>query len=149
MVNVDKLGVFLTSISAFFAQIDNTPVDIDTPYLNSNRSAIGYDYSGVIKISGFLEGCVYVSAPSPMLRELIKVMGEQDSSLGMMKDLLGEIANTIAGNARTEFGSDFIIAPPKIVEGIPGLPYLPKDRHSYITPFSWRGYHAIIGICIA
>lgn len=149
MVKVEKLGVFLSSISSFFAQIDDSPVAIDTPYLNHNKSAVGYDYSGIIKITGPLEGCVYVSAPSTMLREVMKVMGEPDSSMTMMKDLLGEMANTISGNARTEFGSDFIISPPKIVEGAPSISYLPKDRHSYVTPFTWRGYEAVIGICIS
>lgn len=149
MVKVEKLGVFLSSINAFFAQIDDTQVALDTPYLNKNRSAIGYDYSGIIKISGPLKGCVYVSAPTVMLREVIKVIGEPDSSITMMKDLLGEMANTISGNARTEFGSEFIISPPQIVEGAPSISYLPKERHSYITPFTWRGYEAVIGICIA
>ncbi|WP_201573910.1 MULTISPECIES: chemotaxis protein CheX [Psychrobacter] len=149
MVKVEKLGVFLSSINAFFAQIDDTQVALDTPYLNNNRSAIGYDYSGIIKISGPLKGCVYVSAPTVMLREVIKVIGEPDSSITMMKDLLGEMANTISGNARTEFGSEFIISPPQIVEGAPSISYLPKERHSYITPFTWRGYEAVIGICIA
>lgn len=149
MVKVEKLGVFLSSISAFFAQIDNTAVALDTPYLNDNKSAVGYDYSGIIKISGPLEGCVYVSAPSVLLREIIKVMGEPDSSITMMKDLLGEMANTISGNARTEFGPDFIISPPKIVEGAPSNSYLPKTRNSYITPFTWGGHDAVIGICIA
>lgn len=148
MVKVEKLGVFLSSINAFFAQIDDTQVALDTPYLNNNRSAIGYDYSGIIKISGPLKGCVYVSAPTVMLREVIKVIGEPDSSITMMKDLLGEMANTISGNARTEFGSEFIISPPQIVEGAPSISYLPKERHSYITPFTWRGYEAVIGICI-
>lgn len=78
MVKVEKLGVFLSSINAFFAQIDDTQVALDTPYLNNNRSAIGYDYSGIIKISGPLKGCVYVSAPTVMLREVIKVIGEPD-----------------------------------------------------------------------
>lgn len=149
MLKVEKLGVFLSSISSFFAQIDGTPVAIDTPYLNNNKSAVGYDYSGIIKISGPLEGCVYVSAPSNMLREVMKAMEEPDSSISMMKDLLGEMANTISGNARTEFGADFIISPPKIVEGAPSTSYLPRDRNSYITPFTWRGYEAVIGICIA
>ncbi|WP_201527956.1 MULTISPECIES: chemotaxis protein CheX [Psychrobacter] len=149
MVKVEKLGVFLSSISTFFLQIDSSPVAIDTPYLHNNRNAVGYDYSGIIKISGPLDGCVYVSASSNMLREVIKVMGEPDSSLTMMKDLLGEMANTISGNARTEFGADFIIAPPKIVDGAPSTSHLPKERYSYITPFSWRGHHAVIGICIA
>ena len=149
MVKVEKLGVFLSSISAFFVQIDDTQIDIDTPYLHNNKSAVGYDYSGIIKITGPLEGCVYISAPSTMLRAVIKVMDESDSSLSMMKDLLGEMANTISGNARTEFGADFIISPPKIVEGAPSASYLPKERNSYITPFNWRGYNAVIGICIA
>lgn len=148
MVKVEKLGVFLSSINAFFAQIDDTQVALDTPYLNNNKSAIGYDYSGIIRISGPLKGCVYVSAPTVMLREVIKVIGEPDSSITMMKDLLGEMANTISGNARTEFGSEFIISPPQIVEGAPSISYLPKERHSYITPFTWRGYEAVIGICI-
>lgn len=149
MVRVEKLGVFLSSINAFFAQIDNTQVDVDTPYLNNNKSVVGYDYSGMIKISGPLAGCVYVSAPSIMLREIIKVMGEPDSSITMMKDLLGEIANTISGNARTEFGADFIISPPKIFDGIPSTSYLPKNCNSFITPFSWRGHKAIICISLA
>jgi chemotaxis protein CheX len=84
-----------------------------------------------------------------MLREVINVMGEPDSSITMMKDLLGEMANTISGNARTEFGSEFIISTPQIVESAPSVSYLPRDRQSYITPFTWRGYKAVIGICIA
>ena len=149
MLKVEKLGVFLSSISAFFTQIDDAGVTIDTPYLNNNKSVVGYDYSSIITISGPLTGCVYVSAPSTMLREIIKVMEEPDSSIAMMKDLLGEMANTISGNARTEFGADFIISPPKIVEGGISVSYLPKDRHSYVTPFHWRGYTAVIGICVA
>ncbi len=149
MFKVEKLGVFLSSIDAFFTQVGADAVAIDTPYLSDNKGAVGYDYSGIIKISGPLTGCVYVSAPSNMLREVIRIMGEPDSSLTMMKDLLGEMANTISGNARTEFGAEFIISPPEIVEGAPSLSYLPKNRHSYITPFTWRGYEAVIGICIA
>lgn len=149
MLKVEKLGVFLSSISAFFTQIDSTEVDVDTPYLNSNRSPLGFDYSGIITISGPLSGCVYVSASSTMLREVIKVLEEPDSSLDMMKDLLGEMANTISGNARTEFGANFIISPPIIVDGAPSASYLPKERNTFITPFTWRGYKAIIGICVA
>ena len=89
-----------------------------------------------------------VSAPSTMLREVIKAMGEPDSSMTMIKDLLGEMANTISGNARTEFGADFIISLPKIIEGIPSIPYLPKERQSYVMPFTWRGFKAVIGISI-
>lgn len=149
MVKVEKLEVFLSSISDFFAQIDDTPVAIDTPYLHSNKNLVGYDYSGIIKISGPIEGHVYVSAPTIMLREVLNAMREPDNSLAMMKDLLGEMANTISGNARTEFGPDFIIAPPKLIDGAPNATHFSKDRQSYITPITWRGHQAIIGICIS
>lgn len=149
MVKAEKLSVFVRSVVAFFGQAGEALKDVDTPYLNSNGSPIGYDYSGVIKITGPIQGSVYVSAPSAMLRTLLIVMGEPDSSLTLMKDLIGEIANTVAGNARTEFGPEFIISPPQVVDGAPGPSYLPKDRRSYIIPFHWRGYDAVIGICVA
>lgn len=149
MVKAEKLSVFVNSVVAFFAQLGESLIDIDTPYLHDNATPIGYDYSGVIRITGPLQGSVYVSAPSAMLRALLTVMGESDSSLEIMKDLLGEIANTISGNARTEFGSDFIISPPQVMDGAPSQAYLPKERRSYIIPLHWRGYHAVIGICVA
>ena len=149
MMKVEKLGILLSSMKAFFLQIDDAPVEMDTPYLNNNKSTIGYDYSGIIKISGPFKGCVYISAPTTMLREVIRVIGEPDSSLTMMKDLLGEMANTISGNARSEFGADFIISPPQIIEGAPIVSYLPKQHNSYIVPFSWRGHKAVIGICVS
>ncbi|WP_131668294.1 chemotaxis protein CheX [Psychrobacter pygoscelis] len=149
MVKAEKLGVFVNSVAAFFSQIGETLTDIDTPYLHDNASPIGYDYSGVIKITGPLQGSVYVSAPSTMLRSLLTVMNEPDSSLAIMKDLLGEIANTVSGNARTEFGSDFVISPPQVVDGVPSHAFLPKERRSYIIPFHWHGSNAVIGICIA
>lgn len=148
MVKAEKLGVFASSVMAFFTQIGEKLTDIDTPYLNANSTPVGYDYSGVINITGPLQGSVYVSAPSGMLRAMVGVMGEPDTSIGIMKDLIGEIANTVAGNARSEFGPEFIISPPKVVDGAPGFNYLSKDRRSYIIPFHWRGHDAVIGICL-
>lgn len=149
MVKAEKLSVFVSSVVAFFAQLGESLSDIDTPYLHNNAEPIGYDYSGVIKITGPLQGSVYVSAPSRMLRTLLTVMDEPDSSLPIMKDLLGEIANTVSGNARTEFGADFIISPPQVVDGAPNHSFLPKDQRSYIIPLHWRGCDAVIGICIS
>lgn len=145
---VDKLSVFMRSVSSFFDQIGENLKEIDTPYINDNHNPIAYDYSGVITITGPIIGSVYVSASSVMLRELLHALGEPDGSLALLKDLVGEIANTVSGNARTEFGSNFIISPPLITEGVPPVQHLPKDKRSYIIPFYWRNHKAIIGICI-
>ncbi|WP_227429141.1 chemotaxis protein CheX [Psychrobacter sp. I-STPA6b] len=147
-MKAEKLNVFIESVMAFFSQIGSELKDIDTPYLNENSSPLGYDFSGIISISGPLTGCVYVSAPSIMLRDMLKIMHEPDHSIINMKDLVGEIANTVSGNARSEFGSEFIISPPQVVDGVPNSNYLPKEKRAYVIPFHWHGKDALIGICL-
>lgn len=145
----EKLGVFMSSVSSFFEQIGENLKGIDTPYLNENSTPLAYDYTGVISITGPVAvGSVYVSASTIMLRDLLQVIGEPEVSINMMKDLVGEIANTVAGNARTEFGEDFIISPPTVVMGAPNHQYLPKKFRSYVIPFYWGEHKAMIGICV-
>lgn len=144
----EKLQVFIDSVTHFFKQIKSTEAVVDTPYIHENTAPIAYDFSGIITITGPLEGCVYVSAETPMLRNILQTMGESDNSIHYLKDLVGEIANTISGNARKEFGSDFIISTPIVVDGVPNSTYLPKDKRTYIIPVVWNNYRAIIGICL-
>ncbi len=148
-MKAEKLNVFIESVISFFAQAGDSLQDISTPYLNSNLTPIAYDFTGIITISGQFQGCVYVTAPSAMLRTLLHTLGETDNSIYLLKDLIGEIANTVSGNARTEFGSQFIISPPILTEGAPTPLYLPKDKYSYVIPFFWHEHQGAIGICIA
>lgn len=147
-MKVEKLNVFMQSVVAFFSQIGEQLTDIDTPYLNSNLNPLVYDYTGLITITGSTSGLVYVSAPTVMLRDILKVLDEPEESIAMLRDLVGEIANTVSGNARTEFGSNFIISPPKVVDGVPSSQYLPKEKRSYVIPFHWHEHQGVIGICI-
>lgn len=147
-MKAEKLNVFITSVTMFFEQIGESLTQIDTPYLNSNEYPPAYDYTGFINIVGAMQGLVYVSAQSSLLRKLLRSLGENESSIMLLKDLIGEIANTVSGNARTEFGSDFIISPPTVVEGAPPSSQLPKEKRSYIIPFYWAGDKGVIGICV-
>lgn len=147
-MEAEKLNVFINSVIAFFKQIGTELTEIDTPYILDNKSPIAFDFSGIITITGPKEGCVYVSAPTAMLRSMLEVMNEPDRSITILKDLLGEIANTVSGNARSEFGASFIISPPTVVDGVPSSTFLPKEQRSYIIPFKWQGKPAIIGICL-
>lgn len=148
-MKADRLQVFIDSVTNFFKQINTNEALVDTPYINSNEQSVAYDFSGIISITGPLEGSVYVSSETPMLRNILHTMGEPDNSIHLLKDLVGEIANTIAGNARREFGSEFIISPPLVVDGAPSSTYLPKDKRAYIIPVSWDKYKTIIGICLS
>ena len=147
-MKAEKLQVFIDSVTNFFKQINTADAQVDTPYINTNEMPIAYDFSGIINITGPLEGSVYVSSETPMLRNILQKISEPDTSINLLKDLVGEIANTVSGNARREFGAEFIISPPIIVDGIPSSTYLPKDKRSYIIPVSWDKYKTIIGICL-
>lgn len=148
-MKAEKLNVFVESVIAFFVQAGDDLKDISTPYLNSNQTPVAYDFTGIITISGQFQGCVYVSATSALLRTLLHTLGENDHSMHLLKDLIGEIANTVSGNARTEFGSQFIISPPILTEGAPQPAFLPKEQYSYVIPFLWHEQQGAIGICIS
>lgn len=148
-MKAEKLHVFIDSVTNFFKQINTDEAVVDTPYIHDNERPLAYDFSGIISITGPLEGCVYVSAETPMLRSILHKMGEPDNSLALLKDLVGEIANTVAGNARRDFGADFIISTPIIVDGAPNSTYLPKTKRSYIIPVTWEKHKTLIGICLS
>lgn len=149
IIKEKKLQVFLQIISNYFAQLSGEALKVESPYLSADKQPEVYDYTGIIGVSGGQKGVVYFSATQSLLCCILQSLGESDASEENLVDIAREVANTIAGNARTEFGIDFIIAPPEIVVGAPSAAYLPKDRNSYITPFSWGGYQVVIGICIA
>lgn len=148
-MKAEKLHVFVESVAHFFKQIRSDDVEVDTPYLNDNTTSLAYDYSGIINITGPLEGCVYVSSETPMLRNILLHMGEPATTEELLKDLVGEIANTVSGNARREFGSDFIISTPIVINGAPSETYLPRNKRSYIIPVKWDRYKTLIGICLS
>ena len=93
------------------------PATIGSPYLVTKGTPGVHDYTGVISISGKREGVVYFTAPRAMLTVLLMKMQETDFSHETMRDLVGEVANTISGNARKDFGRDFVISVPSVLAG--------------------------------
>ena len=56
--------------------------------------------------------------------------------------LVGEIANTISGNARRHFGPNFMISVPVVVAGSARSIQVPKDVKAYILPLRWHKLEA-------
>ncbi len=61
-------------------------------------------------MTGRRNGIVYFTAPRGMLIVMLMKMNESDVSHDNLCDLVGEVANTISGNARRDFGKDFMIS---------------------------------------
>lgn len=143
-----KLQIFLDIIANYFNQFGNEKVTIDTPYLLENKKLEVYDYTGVIGISGAQKGVVYFSASRGLLSSTLDKMGETDKSEDNYIDLAGEVANTIAGNARNNFGSEFHISVPFVFKGSPQSIVLPVNGRSFIIPIVWMTQVGEIVVCL-
>lgn len=145
----ERIQVFIDGVNRYFNQVNKLDIDIGTPYLLENTAPKAHDFTGIIGISGGrYKGCVYFTAPKILLRHLLLSIGEEDNSEENMLDLVGEIANTISGNARTEYGTEFMISVPLVVTGAPDEIYLPRESRSYIIPLVYKSYHAEIVVCL-
>lgn len=140
--------VFIDSVINYFNQLHDDEIVIDTPFLQENHVPVLSDYTGVIGITGNNKGLVYFTAPLALLNQMLTTMKENDQSEENLVDLVGEVANTIAGNARTEFGDEFNISVPIVFKGSPEHMILPKDKHSFIIPVLWKQNKAAIVICL-
>ena len=142
------LKVFVDGVINYFHHTSDKNVKVGAPYLIENSQPTAFDYTGIIGISGPYKGTVYFTAPKVLLTHLLLSIGEKDTSMENMLDLVGEVANTISGNARTECGCDFMISVPIMMEGAPGKIHLPEQLRSYVIPIYWKAYSAAVVVCL-
>lgn len=144
----DKIQVFIDGVHRYFNEVNKLKVDIGTPYLVENKNPKAHDYTGIIGVSGSkYRGCVYFTAPRVLLSNLLMAIGEEGSEYNI-RDLIGEIANTIAGNARSEYGEEFMISVPIVITGAPDDIYLSADSRSCVIPIKYKQYSAAIVVSL-
>ncbi len=144
----EDLQVFIDGTVRYFDQMSESPAVVQTPYLEQSEVSINHEFTGIIGISGKKKGCVYFTAPESLLKHLLLVIGEYDSSKDVLSDLVGEVANTISGNARRHFGPEFMISVPVVVNGKAERIKLPSNLRSYVIPVVWRNYEAALVISL-
>lgn len=145
----DQIKVFIDATVHYFKQITNQSAKIGAPYLSTHEELEHYDYSGLITIAGKYKGCIYFTAPRPLLKYLLVSMGEDNHTDENLLDMIGEIANTLSGNARIHYGMDFIISVPITMKGKLDNVRPPSDLLPYVIPVSWNAYRSSLVICIA
>ncbi len=141
------LQVFIEGAMRYFQHTTEKDVKVGTPYLVKNDEPAAFDFTGVIGVSGPMKGCVYFTAPQILLKHLLLSLGETDTGEENIIDIVGEVANTISGNARSEFGKEFMISVPVVIQGAPSNIHLPKELRSYVIPVYWKAYSAAIVLC--
>ena len=143
-----EVGVFVTGVLHYFGSTVQQVAQCGTPHLALSARPEISDYTGVIQVTGKRVGLVAFTAPKSMLSVMLMRMQETDMSHDNLCDLVGEIANTLSGNARRDFGQQFQISVPAVIAGRDGQLEYPKATRPIVIPIEWRNYHARLIVCL-
>ncbi len=138
-----ELKVFIDAVSHYFGQLTRDKAVIRSSYLAETELPY-FDYTGLITLSGQFRGCVYFSASRRLLRELLIQMQEPDTCEQNLLDAVGEVANTVAGNARTHFGSALDISVPVTIKGSSSQIKSAVRTRPFAILLTWQRYEAVV-----
>ena len=137
-----ELKLFVDSVRRYFDVITKQEPQITSAFLGTG-DVPGHDFNGIVSFSGSYNGHVIVSMPQQLLRELLLLQGETDLSEGNLLDAVGEIANTLGGNARKTLGSSLQISVPVKLRGASGISARVRKRPCVIT-LRWNRQPALV-----
>ncbi len=142
------LKVFSKSTLRYFDAVAAGGATLGTPYLGSDSESAGLGFSSVIGISGSYRGNIYYTAGRDKLRAILPLLGEKNPDDLLCAELVGEITNTISGNAREQLGGGFMISTPFILEARPLFVHPSRNAALYVLPISWRQYSSRLLISV-
>jgi chemotaxis protein CheX len=137
-----ELKLFVDSVRRYFQVITRQEPQITSAFL-ATGDIDGHDFNGIVSFSGSYNGHVLVSMPPQLLRELLLLQRETDLSDGNLLDAVGEIANTLGGNARKTLGSGLEISVPVKLHGAAGLKARVR-KHPYVITLRWNHQPALV-----
>ncbi len=142
MLTDAEIRTFVEGATHYFEVSARQPAAVGSPYLVTDGPPAVHEYTSVIGVSGRRRGAVCFTAPRSMLMVLLMRMNETDTSDANMRDLIGEVANTISGNARRDFGRDFVISVPSVVDSPDGKFTASTAARPFVIPINWRSHSA-------
>ena len=144
----NELKIFINAVTHYFAQLTREPATVRAAYL-ANGEIPHFDYTGLITVSGRYRGCVYFSTSGDALRALLLEFREPDRRESNLLDAVGEIANTIAGNARRHFGRELEISAPVTIRGVPEQIKSAVRARPFAIQLDWSNHDAVMVVDLA
>jgi chemotaxis protein CheX len=143
-LRAEDIEIFSEAIGRYFKATTGKAAAVRSAYLlTADAPARLYnDFNGLIEISGGYAGSVCFSAPLSLLTHVLLASGEQDYTDEKHADLVGEIANTMAGQARRHFGEHLEISVPQTFRRREAMPGRRAQSTPYAIPLTWNGYGA-------
>ena len=142
------IQVFITGVRRYFESLKaDSGVVIEPPFIKDEERPL-LEYTGIIEISGKAHGAVCFTANGLMLKNILAFLNGSPGSKEILCDLVGEIANTLSGNAREEFGRDFLISVPVVATANDSTFRFPEDARNYVIPIIWQSEKAYLLVCL-
>ena len=144
MRHLHEIDIFIEGVKNYFHHLKGggDGFSVGTPYLAKTEENLGFDYTGMIRVSGDSKGVVFFSASTVMLKYILLSHEESNFNDEIISDIAGEIANTIAGNARRHLGSGFHISSPRVLKKEIKRNLYAETARSYVLPIRWRNNNA-------
>jgi chemotaxis protein CheX len=117
---------------------------IETPYLTKSIIKLLQPYTTRISISGKYYGNLYLTAEKKFVEKVIQSFGKTNFAEERIVDALGEVANTISGNAREFLGRQFVISVPHFCKNNVISDEFSTGMNSYVIPFKWHNCKALL-----
>ncbi len=120
---------FLNSVQNVFETMLQLPVQVGEPELKRTGDPT-YDVSGIIGMSGDVEGNVVLSFPTSTAERVVSLFtGEEMSRTHTdFADAVGELVNMVSGGAKAQFvGKNVSISCPSVVIGSDHVVFGRKD----------------------
>jgi len=137
-MNEQNLEVFVDGLTNYFDKTTSSEAKVGTPFLIQDINSYLSDYTGIIGISGNYKGSVFFTAPELMITKLISEIGVLTTQEEKLMDLVGEISNTISGNARSVFGNQFMLSTPVVLKGKGEDLRVSNVADIYVIPVVWK-----------
>lgn len=118
-MDVKYINPFINAVKKLFNTMIEVPFKLGKPSLKTGNVP-AYEISSIIGLSGTVSGCVVINLSEAIALQLVSALiGDEVTEVDDdCTDAIGEIANIIAGNAKTDFpSSGTSISVPSVVIG--------------------------------
>lgn len=140
-IQEQEFQLFIGSLKHYFTQTCGRSPEFHPPYILDESLPL-CDFTGTIDVSGDYSGSVYFTANAQLLADLLGFMGETKQDEAMLTDAIGEVANTLAGNFRRDYGSRFIISTPTVRRSTNKAFKPTQAQTTYVVPLNLQGQEA-------
>jgi len=118
-MDVRFINPFILAINNVFETMLNTKVKVGKPLLKK-ADRLTAEVSGIIGLSGDVQGCVVLSFPDEVACRIASAFAGEELALDSpdFPDAIGELTNMVAGNAKKDFtGCETSISLPSVIIG--------------------------------